>query len=141
MSSGVSLDLLKLRKDTVNEGIANTKERIADAQAKIERLQEASSAMETNLEGLSSVKKDIDNFEVTKSKWKGVEEKNFEAKHNSYGIYVSKYDSDASKAKEQIDKDLENAKTEKSNAEIGLANLESLLIGLESDIQLAKEAK
>ncbi|WP_449354440.1 hypothetical protein ACUL41_15260 [Virgibacillus natechei] len=76
---------------------------------------------------------------MTKAKWEGDQENQFIAKYNSYGVYVGIYDSDTSKAKSQIDEDLEVARQEKAQADMGLESLQSTLNGLEADIKMAKE--
>lgn len=137
--SSDSVSKLKDQKSTVEEAMGNSEEKIAEAAEKVSRLRSASSSLETSLTSLRNIKGDIDDFEVTKAKWQGDEEERFESKHNSYAIYVNKYESDVSKAKEQIVKDLEAAKAEKATAETGLENLEGVLDGLDSDIKSAKE--
>lgn len=137
--SSAELNRLQKRKTSVNQDIGNAKERISAAEEKIKRLQEASNAMDTSIQSLRSIKETIDDFEVTKSKWEGDQEKQFEAKYNSYGIYVGIYDSDTSKAKQQIDEDLEMARQEKAQAQMGLGILQITLAGLEFNIKLAKE--
>ncbi|WP_373895118.1 hypothetical protein [Virgibacillus sp. CBA3643] len=76
---------------------------------------------------------------MTKAKWEGDQENQFIAEYNSYGVYVGIYDSDTSKAKNQIDEDLEVARQEKAQADMGLESLQSTLNGIESDIKVAKE--
>lgn len=139
MAAGTSLSSLNRQKSTVEAGMENARGMISDAKEKVRRLRAASSSMETSIQSLKNIKGNIDDFEVTKSKWEGEEERNFEAKHNSYSIFVNKYDSDTSKAKEQIEADLEAAKIEMAQAETGLANLESTMNRLDSDIKTAKE--
>lgn len=139
MGAGTSLSSLKKQKTTVEAGMENSRNLISAATDKVKRLQEASSSMQTSIQSLTNIKKEIDDFEVNKSKWEGEEEKQFEAKYNSYGVYVGIYDSDTSKAKKQIDEDLEAARKEKTHAEAGLENLQNVLNSLESNIKAAKE--
>ncbi|GGB34766.1 hypothetical protein GCM10011409_10270 [Lentibacillus populi] len=134
-----SLSSLQKQKETVKAGMENSRNMISAAQDKVKRLQEASSSMQTSIQSLRNIKSNIDDFEVNKAKWEGEEEKQFETKYNSYGIYVGVYDSDTRKAKQQIDEDLEAARQEKAHAETGLENLQRILDGLESDIKAAKE--
>lgn len=139
MGAGTSLDTLNSRKATVKEGMENSRGMIDAAGEKVSRLQKASSSLETSIQSFKNIKGKIDEFEVTKSKWEGDEQSNFQGKYNSYAIFVDSYESDISKAKEQIDEDLEAARAEKASAEIGLENLESTLDRIESDIKTAKE--
>src|SRR5699024_2551620 len=134
-----SISHFKDQESMVKEGMDHSEEQITVADEKITRLQEASSSLDSCLESLGNMKEDIDDFEVTKTKWQGEEEENITAKHNPYAIFLNTYESNVSKAKEQIVEDLEEAKAEKETAEIGLENLEDVLDGLESDIKLAKE--
>lgn len=139
MGAGTSLSSLERQKATVEGGMEDTRQWISDAGDKVKRLQDVSSALETSIQSLGNIKETIDDFEVTKAKWKGEEERQFEAKYNSYGIYVGAYDSDTSEAKQQIDEDLEAARQEKTHAETGLKNLQNILERLEADIKVAKE--
>jgi len=139
MGAGTSVSSLKRQKATVKAGMEDTRQWISDAGDKVKRLQDVSSSMETSIQSLRNIKENIDDFEVTKAKWKGEEETQFEAKYNSYGIYVGAYDSDTSKAKQQIDEDLEAARQERAHAVTGLENLQNTLDRLEADIKVAKE--
>src|SRR5699024_10345790 len=132
-----SISHFKDQKSMVKEGMDHSEEQITAAEEKITRLQEASSSLDSCLESLGNIKEEMYDIEVSKSKWQGEEEENFTAKHNSYAIFLNTYESDVSKAKEQIVEDLEEAKAEKETAEIGLEILEDVLDGLESDIKLA----
>src|SRR5699024_7799516 len=106
---------------------------------KVSRLRKASSSLETSIQSFKNIKGEIDEFEVTKSKWEGDEQSNFQGKYNSYAIFVDRYESDQSNTKEQNDEDREGAKAEKASEENGLENLESTLDRIESDIKTAKE--
>jgi outer membrane receptor for Fe3+-dicitrate len=140
MGAGTSVSSLKRQRATVKAGMEDTRQWISNAGDKVKRLQAVSSSMETSIQSLRNIRAtNIDDFEVTKAKWKGEEENQFEAKYNSYGIYVKAYDYDTSKAKQQIDEDLEAARQEKAYAVTGLENLQGILDGLESDIKAAKE--
>lgn len=129
---------LKEQKKVVNEGISDAKENIAALEDKISRLRQAKKSITSRLSNLEGIQSDIDDFEVANSKWQGEGERNFEGKYNSYAIYVNAYESDTSKAKEQIEEDLEAAKAEKVSVGIGLENLENNLDRVESDMEEAK---
>lgn len=137
--SSDELNRLQKRKTNVNQDIGNARERISAAEDKIERLQEASIALDTSIQSLRSIREAIESFEVTKSKWEGDQEKQFVAKYNSYGVLIGSYDIDAGNAKQQIDEDLELAKQEKIKYQMGLGIMQIRLAGLESDIKVAKE--
>src|SRR5699024_10310497 len=94
-----SISHVRDQKSMVKEGMDHSEEQITAAEEKFTRLQEASSSLDSCLESLGNIKDDIDDVEVTKSKWQGEEEENFTAKHNSYAIFVNTYESDVSKAK------------------------------------------
>src|SRR5699024_12533595 len=102
MGAGTSLDTLNSRKATVKDGIENSKNMINAAEEKVSRLQKASSSLETSIQSFKNIKGEIDEFEVTKSKWEGDEQSNFQGKYNSYAIFVDSYEYDISKAKKQI---------------------------------------
>lgn len=137
--SSDELNRLQKRKTNVNQDIGNARERISAAEDKIERLQEASTALDTSIQSLRSVREAIESFEVTKAKWEGDQEQQFESTYNSYGVVIGIYDIDAGNAKQQIDEDLELAKQDKAQALIGLGIMQFRLAGLESDIKAAKE--
>ncbi|GIO23675.1 DUF5082 family protein [Oceanobacillus sp. J11TS1] len=139
MGAEKSLSSLKKQKEQVELGMENSRDMIADAADKVQRLLDASNALDTKIQSLRSVKETIDGFEVTKAKWEGEIEKQFEARYNSYGGYVGIYDTDTSNAKQQIDEDLETARQEKALAVEGYKNLLILMDNIESDIKLAKE--
>lgn len=139
MGSSLLLIGLKSQKAAVNLGISDSKAKIAALEDKISRLNEAKKALGNNISNLEDIQSDIDDFEVSKSKWQGETEKSFIGKYNSYAIFLKKYKSDTEEAKEQIEEALENAKEEKSNASMHLSSLEGILSGLETDIASAKE--
>lgn len=139
MSSSSSVSFLENRKDAVESNIKDAKETISAAEDKIQRLRRISSSLETSIQSLKNLKGEIDDHDLSDAQWKGEERTQFEAKYNSYGIFVGVYESDTSKAKEQIDEELEAAKQEKSLAQVDMFNLNGTLDGLESNIKLAKE--
>ncbi len=139
MGSSTLLIRLRSKKATVNQDISDSKNKIAALEDKISRLSEAEKSLSSSISDLKAIQSDIDDFEVSKSKWQGETERDFIGKYNSYAIFLKKYKSDTEEAKEQIEEALENAKEEKSNTSIGLSNLEGILVGLETDIASAKE--
>lgn len=132
------LSSLRQRKSSVNQDIGNARQRISAAQDKISRLQTVSSSLQTSIYSLRNLKSDIDDFEIAKSKWEGERKNQFRSKYNSYNIFVDAYDSDTCKAKQQIDDDLEMARQEKAQAQMGLESLQSTLGSIEYDIAVAK---
>src|SRR5699024_5609825 len=84
MGAEPSLDTLNSREATVKEGMENSRGMIDAAGEKVSRLRKASSSLETSIQSFKNIKGKIDEFEVTKSKWEGDEQSNFQGKYNSY---------------------------------------------------------
>lgn len=138
MTVETSLALLMKRKTTVKEGMSYSRTMINTAKEKIRRLEGALHKMEASIDSLRNVKNKVKNYEVTKAKWEGNREKEFEGKYHSYHIYVSKYYSETDEAKALIEEVLATAREERDHAQIGLGNLQAVLNGLERDIALAR---
>lgn len=139
MSSSILLTSLISRKAMVNQDIFNSKANIANLEDKISRLSQAKKSLDDSISNLESIKSEVDDFEVSTSKWEGDTERNFIGKYNSFALFVKIYKSDTEEAKNQIDEALQNAKEEKSNADMGLGNLEVTLLNLVTSIASAKE--
>lgn len=139
MGAGTSLSSLKIQKTIVKTEMADTRQQISDVTDKVKRLQDVSSSMQTSIQSLRNLKGNVDDFEVTKAKWEGEEEEKFADKYNAYKDSINGYASDTSKAKKQIEEDLEAARKERAQAVTGMEVLQNNLDRLEADIKDAKE--
>ncbi|MFD1067896.1 YwqH-like family protein [Oceanobacillus locisalsi] len=137
--SSDELSNLQTKKTRMNHDISIAREKVSAAEGRVKRLQTISSSLQTSIHSLRNLKSEADGFEVTKSKWEGNQENQFETKYNSHGVYLETYESDTVKAKQRIDDDLEMARQEKAQADMGLTDLQFNLANLELDIKEAKE--
>lgn len=81
-----SLRRLKEQKNQVENSIENSRTMITGTTEKVRRLREASGLMETSIESLRNIKMNIDDFEVTKAKWEGEEERNSLPLYSGRGV-------------------------------------------------------
>lgn len=139
--SSDSVERLQGLKDGVNKDIESTNERIAALDEKIERLEKASESLGKEIPSLKSTKSKIEEYEedVSDRKWKGDEKQDFLGKYSAYRIFTGNYSSDASEAKEKIDRALDAAKKSKGDLGEKLGSLQTSLSGLDDDIEDAKE--
>lgn len=119
---------------TVLTGMANTKNKIADLEEKIERLEEASSNLSTRITEVESLKSTVTGLEIDETKWKGKEHEDFEDVYDTYKEKATTYVSQTEEAKEDIDEDIKRYQDKLDTALIGLGNLESNLEDIQEKI-------
>jgi len=119
---------------SVLEGKANTQMKIDSLEEKIERLQKASSDLDSSLSEVESLKDTVTKLEIDQGKWKGEEYQEFEDAYDSHKEKVKKYVTKTEEAKEDIDDDIERYQEKLDTAVIGLENLDNLLEDLQKQI-------
>ncbi len=119
---------------SVLTGMANTKNKIADLEEKIERLEEASSNLSTRITEVESLKSTVTGLEIDETKWKGKEHEDFEDVYDTYKEKARTYVSQTEEAKEDIDEDIKRYQDKLDTAFIGLGNLESNLEDIQEKI-------
>ena len=134
-----SLSQLRSRKTTVLTAMGDSRDKISAMDQKIERLQEASSSLETTITDLETSNKNVNDLTVDESKWKGTNKTTLDNEYDAYKDSVKEYVSKTEDAKETIDEEIQEAMDRKATYTTGLNNLENSLSSLENQIEQAEK--
>jgi len=134
-----SLSQLRSRKTTVLTAMGDSRDKISAMDQKIERLQEASSSLETTITDLETSNKNVNDLTVDESKWKGTNKTTLDNEYDAYKDSVKEYVSKTEEAKETIDEEIQEAMDRKATYTTGLNNLEKSLSSLENQIEQAEK--
>lgn len=119
---------------TTLEGIASSKNTIANLEEKISRLEEASLTLDSSISEIETFKSTTLDLVIDPKKWKGEEYNDFEEAYHSHEENVKLYVSRTEEAKEAIDDDIKRYKEKLDTALTGLSSLEGTLEDLNKQV-------
>ncbi|GLO65758.1 YwqH-like family protein [Oceanobacillus kimchii] len=134
-----SIGYLYNQKDTLLNGISDSRNMISSTEDKISRLQQASSLLSTSISEVESIKSSINGLQIDNTRWKGKKESKFNETYSEYEVSVKDYLSKSNDAKETIDTDIKRYEAELTTYSSNLNYLTNSLDSLESQISQAQK--
>lgn len=134
-----SIGYLYNQKNTLLNGISDSRNMISSTEDKISRLQQASSLLSTSISEVESIKSSINGLQIDNTRWKGKKESKFNETYSEYEVSVKDYLSKSNDAKETIDTDIKRYKAELTTYSSNLNYLTNSLDSLESQISQAQK--
>ncbi|OEH54446.1 hypothetical protein AQ616_11855 [Oceanobacillus sp. E9] len=134
-----SIGYLYNQKNTLLNGISDSRNMISSTEDKISRLQQASSLLSTSISEVESIKSSINGLQIDNTRWKGKKESKFNETYSEYEVSVKDYLSKSNDAKETIDTDIKRYEAELTTYSSNLNYLTNSLDSLESQISQAQK--
>lgn len=124
-----NLSILQSRKQSLLNGISDARSQANRWGDKINRLQEASNLLQSDITTLEADKIKIDTHEIDKKRWNGKEETRFSDAYAEYQEQVQLFVKKTKQAKEAIDDEIVRCEANRANC---LASAEKLSVSLSS---------
>ncbi|MBT2598934.1 MULTISPECIES: DUF5082 family protein [unclassified Oceanobacillus] len=134
-----SIGYLYNQKNTLLNGISDSRNMISSTEDKLSRLQQASSLLSTSISEVESIKSSINGLQIDNTRWKGKKESKFNETYSEYEVSVKDYLSKSNDAKETIDTDIKRYEAELTTYSSNLNYLTNSLDSLESQISQAQK--
>lgn len=134
-----SIGYLYNQKNSLLNGISDSRNMISSTEDKISRLRQASSLLSTSISEVESIKSSINGLQIDNTRWKGKKESKFNDVYSEYEVSVKDYLSKSNDAKETIDTDIKRYEAELTTYSSNLNYLANSLDSLERQISQAQK--